>query len=198
MSTKVIKDVHTEHCCAIHGCKYGKNEECTVVIKAKKQNYIQSSPCEICETCGFTTVKDMIKSLHPTYGSLENQIIMYAKGQYGKSNSKDFTREECLYKDLRFLIGEWTGCGYDCIGIGDVNNVLVHAFVTCGILTVHRVQAITEMLGWQWGRGNGVLSDREPICVMLGQMSIVKAKWVYMPQKLKGINFKDNFWSKPK
>jgi len=197
MKKTEIKDVHTEHCCAIHGCKYGKDEECTVVIEAKKQNYVQSYPCE---SCGdkFATVKDMIKSLHPTYDSLDNQIIMYGKGQYGKSNSKDFTHEECLYKDLRFLIGEWTGCGYDCIGIGDVRSALVSAFINCEMHPVHKTEALSEMLGWRWGRGNGILSDREPICVMLGQMSIAKAKWIYIPQKLKGINFKDNFWSKVK
>lgn len=38
-------DVHTEHCCIIHGCKYGK-DDCTVETK----KFTQSFPCEICET----------------------------------------------------------------------------------------------------------------------------------------------------
>ena len=38
-----IKDVHTEHCCKEHGCKYGE-DDCPVVTGKK----IQSYPCEIC------------------------------------------------------------------------------------------------------------------------------------------------------
>jgi len=41
------KDVHTEHCCIIHGCKYGfggESNDCTVVNKTKKQ----SGSCESC------------------------------------------------------------------------------------------------------------------------------------------------------
>lgn len=38
------KDVHTEHCCVKHGCKYG-HEDCTVYTKQKMQSY----PCEDCE-----------------------------------------------------------------------------------------------------------------------------------------------------
>lgn len=37
-------DVHTEHCCKIHGCKYG-DKDCTVVNELK----IQSFPCESCD-----------------------------------------------------------------------------------------------------------------------------------------------------
>jgi hypothetical protein len=37
------KDVHTEHCCKVHGCKYG-DETCSVVTGLKKQSY----PCENC------------------------------------------------------------------------------------------------------------------------------------------------------
>lgn len=38
------KDVHTEHCCARHGCKYG-DENCTVASGLKQQSY----PCESCD-----------------------------------------------------------------------------------------------------------------------------------------------------
>ncbi len=49
------KDVHTEHCCKYHGCKYGNDDKdlmgnlgrtdfCTVTTKQK----IQSYPCESC------------------------------------------------------------------------------------------------------------------------------------------------------
>ena len=39
-----MTDVHTEHCCLKHGCKYGEDESCTVVQKIEKQSY----PCEEC------------------------------------------------------------------------------------------------------------------------------------------------------
>ena len=39
----VYKDVHTEHCCSTHGCKYG-DADCTVESGQKKQSY----PCERC------------------------------------------------------------------------------------------------------------------------------------------------------
>jgi hypothetical protein len=39
------RDVHTEHCCVIHGCKYGKEDECTVSTGAKAQSF----KCELCE-----------------------------------------------------------------------------------------------------------------------------------------------------
>jgi len=38
-----MKDVHTEHCCIRHGCKYG-NIYCTVTTAEKKQSYA----CEGC------------------------------------------------------------------------------------------------------------------------------------------------------
>lgn len=41
-----MKDVHTEHCCAKHGCKYGEDDVCTVVRKVDPLP--QSFPCEEC------------------------------------------------------------------------------------------------------------------------------------------------------
>lgn len=38
------KDVHTEHCCAIHGCKYG-DDDCSVATGRKMQSF----PCETCD-----------------------------------------------------------------------------------------------------------------------------------------------------
>ena len=43
METEENKDVHTEHCCEIHGCKYS-HADCTVVTKQKKQSFY----CEYC------------------------------------------------------------------------------------------------------------------------------------------------------
>jgi hypothetical protein len=39
------KNVHTEHCCVIHGCKYG-DPNCPV----EKGVLVQSIPCEYCES----------------------------------------------------------------------------------------------------------------------------------------------------
>lgn len=39
------KCVHTEHCCILHGCKYG-DENCPVELGYKKQSYL-------CESCDF-------------------------------------------------------------------------------------------------------------------------------------------------
>lgn len=36
--------VHTEHCCRIHGCKYGQEDSCPVWLGYKAQNYV----CEYC------------------------------------------------------------------------------------------------------------------------------------------------------
>lgn len=39
-----LKDVHTEHCCSDHGCKYGDGD-CTVTTGVAPQSY----PCEFCD-----------------------------------------------------------------------------------------------------------------------------------------------------
>jgi len=36
--------VHTEHCCVLHGCKYGDGENCPVESRRKRQSF----PCEDC------------------------------------------------------------------------------------------------------------------------------------------------------
>jgi len=39
------KDVHTEHCCIVHGCKYGNvNDSCSVKTGRK----VQSLLCDVC------------------------------------------------------------------------------------------------------------------------------------------------------
>lgn len=46
--SNVVKDVHTEHCCLKHGCKYGrwrsKLDDCSVAAGRKSQSYM----CERC------------------------------------------------------------------------------------------------------------------------------------------------------
>lgn len=43
----LVKDIHTEHCCIMHGCKYGEEKECTVYLGSKKQ----SLPCLSTSVC---------------------------------------------------------------------------------------------------------------------------------------------------
>jgi hypothetical protein len=48
------KDVHTEHCCVRHSCKYGEDDfYCTVRTKKKRQSFV----CESCEEEGITNLK---------------------------------------------------------------------------------------------------------------------------------------------
>ena len=52
------RDVHTEHCCVIHGCKYSK-PDCTVTTDTKRQSHA----CESCHNdaegfCGWREAPD--------------------------------------------------------------------------------------------------------------------------------------------
>lgn len=47
------KCVHTEHCCRIHGCKYG-DDDCPVWLGYKSQSY----PCESCGTYYYSSSDD--------------------------------------------------------------------------------------------------------------------------------------------
>lgn len=38
------RSVHTEHCCVLHGCKYGVDEHCEVALGTALQSY----ECEEC------------------------------------------------------------------------------------------------------------------------------------------------------
>lgn len=52
-----IKDVHTEHCCLLHGCKYN-DDNCTVVT----MQAIQSYPCEDCDKYHKDIIKNMFEN----------------------------------------------------------------------------------------------------------------------------------------
>jgi len=40
-----------------------------------------------------------------------------------------------------------------------------------------------EMLGWYWGQ-DSVVKDRDPINVMMGLLSVLDGRYVYMPEKM--------------
>ena len=76
MSDNVVRDVHTGHCCLLHGCKYGQDEVCTVTtMKAKQES--------LCETCsmegefyeeGMLEVQKIIDNLWETKRSKEKYV----------------------------------------------------------------------------------------------------------------------------
>ena len=49
------KDVHTEHCCVLHGCAYGQDFNCSVVKKEKPQSFI----CETCAHKGIINLESL-------------------------------------------------------------------------------------------------------------------------------------------
>jgi hypothetical protein len=49
-----MKDVHTRHCCVLHGCKYGE-EDCTVTTGLLRQEHL----CEECRVDGIQTLEQM-------------------------------------------------------------------------------------------------------------------------------------------
>jgi hypothetical protein len=53
-----LKDVHTEHCCIDHGCKYG-DDNCTVVTGKLPQSF----PCEDCEEEDTDTILNELGTL---------------------------------------------------------------------------------------------------------------------------------------
>lgn len=62
---KHIKDVHTEHCCIHHGCKYGDVDTCTVTSGISPQSY----PCEFC----YDEIESNFSGVNP-HGSLSDLI----------------------------------------------------------------------------------------------------------------------------
>lgn len=50
------KDVHTEHCCVRHSCKYGEDDfYCTVKTGKKRQSFV----CEDCEEESILNLKTL-------------------------------------------------------------------------------------------------------------------------------------------
>jgi hypothetical protein len=77
------KDVHTEHCCIVHGCKYSKDEECTVMTRKEPQSF----PCE---SCGYD-------GIDPTKGSPETNICNFRYHHYYKLINKEGQHPALLY-----------------------------------------------------------------------------------------------------
>ena len=65
-----LKDVHTEHCCIIHGCKYYKDDECSVIQRKAKQSF----PCELCTPKQFEIINETWKRNISINKYIENKI----------------------------------------------------------------------------------------------------------------------------
>lgn len=104
-------DVHTEHCCVHHGCKYAYDFKddgaCSVRNGTKKQSY----PCEVCELAeeefpAWTpdlsrelrqAYHDAMWNLHKrTYGTRDVEVGIQAVYKILKTRAvgKTFTKEE--------------------------------------------------------------------------------------------------------
>ena len=70
--TDRYKDVHTEHCCIRHGCKYD-DDDCSVFVHGAKQSYD-------CESCDFEKQNDAMNS--------DLQIINKIKQYCSKTSSE--------------------------------------------------------------------------------------------------------------
>jgi len=72
------KCVHTEHCCVIHGCKYGQ-DDCPVINDIK----IQSFPCEDCsEEIEYLELYQANKELQAEVQRLKSAIIEHRESEY--------------------------------------------------------------------------------------------------------------------
>lgn len=85
-----MKDVHTEHCCIVHGCKYG-DDDCTVTSK----RHPQSSPCEYCDDDGIDPTKPtpetniyQIKD-NCYYKCVNSKVLLYSMGRLKDSQGVD-------------------------------------------------------------------------------------------------------------
>jgi hypothetical protein len=54
-----MTDVHTEHCCIVHGCKY-MDDDCTVITRQLPQSYS-------CEQCWWSEDINSLKELKQRY-----------------------------------------------------------------------------------------------------------------------------------
>ena len=126
----MAKDVHTEHCCIVHGCKYGKDEECTVVQKRQPQSY----PCESCSNEG----------MDPTKGTPETNIYNFKVGHYYK-----FLREKDANPALLYVMGFMLDAQKDMNLICNVH--MISDFLrTMKLDFVSSIQGVKIIMKSQW------------------------------------------------
>lgn len=118
----MAKDVHTEHCCIIHGCKYG-DKECTVTTRTQPQSY----PCE---ECG-------IDRIDPTKGDAETTIYNFQPGNYYKFVGHDPEEE---FPTLLYIMGYLSNAENDTCLICDI-------FMPSDFLTTGKLEFVSSIQG---------------------------------------------------
>lgn len=125
-----MKDVHTEHCCVLHGCKYS-DDDCTVVTRNKMQSFT-------CERCKMELIKEI-----PDPDDSNFDLLRMT--EYG-------LREECikLRKQLTRLDGPCAICGeWTNSIIGDPSKWALHFCSPGGepgVVRPHHVGCINKKL----------------------------------------------------
>jgi len=75
------KDVHTEHCCYRHGCKYGK-DDCSVETGEKEQSH----PCEQCCEEAADPIRSALQSFVDDFEGdfmVDGEIVDDPDGRWG-------------------------------------------------------------------------------------------------------------------
>ena len=93
-------DVHTEHCCIAHGCKYG-NLNCSVVTGKKEQSFL----CETCCEDGIKTMGELRAMMNPSIMKVFVIDWCYeCKKQMEELGLKDREIIELTWEDVQKLI----------------------------------------------------------------------------------------------
>lgn len=90
-----MKDVHTEHCCVRHGCKY-INLDCTVMTKKAEQSY----PCEDCPEDLELMERQLVSLIE------DASEAIYAAGWYGGIEER-LWEQGGIWHVLGEALGEW-------------------------------------------------------------------------------------------
>jgi hypothetical protein len=119
-----------------------------------------------------------------------NQILLYSKHWYGHSTNEDGSTN--IIFDLKHLIAKTCMLNVEHVSIADVRGLLVDAFNHFVTNEFVRNQALTEMLGWKWGRledGHSDFQDRKPEEVILSSLMVVDGDYVDFKEKFEDLCF---------
>jgi hypothetical protein len=100
-----IKDVHTEHCCIAHGCKYG-DDSCTVTTGKLPQSYL-CMDCE--EDSNLETNTELLKLIQQHTGLFADSVARRRETSTGNKalhtkmlellSEEDWEGVECMLRD---------------------------------------------------------------------------------------------------
>jgi hypothetical protein len=114
-------------------------------------------------------------SMSKPLSGVTNQILLYAKGWYGKSGD--------IISDIRQIVSKYCMLEIQHIPEGDVWELLASTFAEC-VKNEHDVkEAIIDMLGKKW-LGFNINFNRKPEDIIIGKLSIVHGEWVNKDEKM--------------